>query len=919
MAKDAGNTRKKARRISVGTSTTITDSLSKLDKDDFFRFAVGVRSSFDAQIPAIPRKSNYDLEIQRQNGTIVATSRRPKRQPEALNLTLESGVYFVRVNHRKGKGNYSLQLSLNADNAGETFAASRDIAVSATPTSVTDFVGVSDPSDFYRFTVGDRSILNVALNQLTAGANVTLFDANQNPLLVSGGSSAAAATLQGTFDAGTYFLRVAPDAGVRTTYNLTVEADLVPDQAGQDFASASNLIADVGFTPVQVSDYVSNNDPADFYLINATTLGSLQVDLTGIAPTADLDIILYDSNQGVLSVQGGAGAGGNEQILVDIPQTGVYYVAVVPATPGNSSTYNLSATLAPPDNVGDSTADATLITTPGTSPFPVLSDTPQVYSDFVGGVDIDVFKLVFDQPLNFLSVRLRDLSANLDVRLYQEGNVASALLSNSGGTTEEFFEGSLNSGTYYLEIIPGAPGASSPYNLELSVSATSNIPTITRDVNPTGDANARALIDVAGTLFFVGEDGAPNVPVGLWKSQGTLDTTVKVGSFTNIGELASIGSSVYFSAGSGASGTELWKWVSGGGVLGTVSQVADIAAGTLSSAPTELTAAQNSLYFIATATGDATGNVLYRLDGSGVPVALATAGDVPNSLTYVERTDTLYYKAGVSAEAGDLLWKIDNAGSATPGTPVTLSSFGATSPRFISSLQAIGSDLFFFASDLLTTNNELRRIDIAGNFSTYDVNGTTEGSIFNGSAVGVIKDAADVSYAYFQAEGGPSGEELFRVNLSNGAIDPLNEIAPGPALNPQISNFTVFNNKLYFSANNGMDGAELWVTDPNSNPLTATQIDIFPGLDGALVPNSSNPTNLVLAAGKLYFSATGIDGRELYSIDNTGTPPTPVASGPPSSSPEDLIVVGDLSGIGLAGKLYFTADSGTRGREVWTA
>ncbi len=1046
MATDAGNTRKKARRISVGTSTTLTESLNRADKDDFFRFVVGARSSFDAQLSAIPRKSNYDFEIQRQNGTVIASSKKPNRQPENLNLTLESGTYFIRVNQRKGKGNYNLQLSLNADNAGDTFAAARTITVGATPTAFTDFVGISDPNDFYRFTVGDPSLLTVALNQLTAGATVTLFDANQNLLLTSSGSGATAATLQGTFNSGTYFLRIAPEPGAKTTYNLTVEADLVLDQAGQDFASARGL--NVGTVPVTVTDSISGSDPADFYQFNASTLGELQIDLTGLSPTADLDVILYDPNQGLLAFQGGAAAGGNEQILVNIPQAGIYYIAVVPASPGNSSVYTLSAALIPDqagqsfataanlnvgftpvqvsdfvsdndpsdfyqftaatlgslqidltglaatadldvvlydstqtvlssrggaaaggneqiladisqlgtyyievkpaspgnrssyslgavllpiDNFGDSTADATLLTAPGTPPFPVLSAAPNFYLDFVGGGDIDVFKLVFDQPRNFLSVTLAGLTANLDVRLYVEGNASTALLSNSGGTTEESFIGNLGPGTYYLEIIPGEPGASSTYSLELSVSPNSTDPTITRDVNPNGDANARALTDVNGALFFIGRDGTPNTPVGLWKSQGTLDTTVKVGSFTNIDALAAIDSNVYFSAGSAASGTELWKWDSSGGSLGTLSQISEIAAGTLNSSPGELTAAQNNLYFIATATGEATGNVLYRLGSGGVPVAIAAAGDVPEELTYVQASDTLYYRAGVSGEGGgDRLWKITGAGSATPSAPINLSTFGSaeTSPRFVTSLQAIGSDLFFLAStESSELNTELRRVDSAGAFFTYDANGDTVEPSIPGlfSGVAVVKNSANVSYAYFQAAN-TNGEELFRANLATGAIEELPQITTGvnSLTSPGISNFKVYNNKLYFSASNGTDGTELWVTDPNS--LTVSQIEIFSGEASLSNPNSSSPENLTTVAGKLYFSATGLGGRELYSIDSispgsTGLPTQvfDINPGVGSSDPADLIAIGDVSGTGISGTLYFTADNGVNGREVWTA
>jgi ELWxxDGT repeat protein len=81
-------------------------------------------------------------------------------------------------------------------------------------------------------------------------------------------------------------------------------------------------------------------------------------------------------------------------------------------------------------------------------------------------------------------------------------------------------------------------------------------------------------------------------------------------------------------------------------------------------------------------------------------------------------------------------------------------------------------------------------------------------------------------------------------------------------------------------------------------------IDINPG------PDPSNPTAWVQLGPKIYFGAdNGADGAELYSYDGQTTSIVKdINPGAAASSPEDLVVIG--------GKILFTADDGT-GRELW--
>ena len=86
------------------------------------------------------------------------------------------------------------------------------------------------------------------------------------------------------------------------------------------------------------------------------------------------------------------------------------------------------------------------------------------------------------------------------------------------------------------------------------------------------------------------------------------------------------------------------------------------------------------------------------------------------------------------------------------------------------------------------------------------------------------------------------------------------------------SELTAMGGKLYFTANNGNDGYELWVYNPynivsSENPVMVA--DIWPGSDlGDIFPNSSYPNSLTELGGKLYFQANnGDNGLELWVYD----------------------------------------------------
>lgn len=234
--------------------------------------------------------------------------------------------------------------------------------------------------------------------------------------------------------------------------------------------------------------------------------------------------------------------------------------------------------------------------------------------------------------------------------------------------------------------------------------------------------------------------------------------------------------------------------------------------------------------------------------------------------------------------------------------------FGSSTPRQITAFS--GNQFFFTAQDLIHgrelwisdgTDTGTRLVkDIYGGFTGSDPSDLT-----------VVGDKL-----FFTAKDGIHGRELWISDGTEAGTQLVKDIQKGITSNFEfefdnkgiLHYFTAFDNKLFFSFDDEVNGNELWVSD-GTEAGTKIFKELIPGKVGASV------SRITLFNNKIYFVASNnSNGSELWMSDGTeaGTQLVrDIHPGQADSFIYALTVVGN--------KLFFSADDGTNGQELWVS
>src|SRR5262245_57599686 len=299
-----------------------------------------------------------------------------------------------------------------------------------------------------------------------------------------------------------------------------------------------------------------------------------------------------------------------------------------------------------------------------------------------------------------------------------------------------------------------------------------------------------------------------------------------------------------------------------------------------------------------------------RVVPSGTPALLknvnpGTLGSSPGQITAVGAT--VFFSANDNVH-GRELWKTDGTAAGTALVKDINPGRGSSYPEYLTNFNGT---LFFTANDGVH-GKELWKSDgtTVGTVLVKDIRPGSRGSYpFNLTVIG--------STLFFTANDGVHGAELWKSDGTTAGTVLVKDINPGSASSyPQ--NHTVVNGTLFFSANDGTHGTELWKSNGTAAGTVLVK-DIRPGSSPYGFPFSSHPRDLTAVGDALFFSADdGVNGRELWKSDGTAAGTVLVKDIRPGSSPYGYPYGSDpqhLTAVG--GTLFFAANDGTHGTELW--
>jgi ELWxxDGT repeat protein len=295
---------------------------------------------------------------------------------------------------------------------------------------------------------------------------------------------------------------------------------------------------------------------------------------------------------------------------------------------------------------------------------------------------------------------------------------------------------------------------------------------------------------------------------------------------------------------------------------------------------------------------------------TSIDIRPGSSGGFPQGMTsFGGKT---FFQAWGDDNTGTELWVTDGTQAGTSMLKDIWAGPGSSNPG---SFVSTGTKLFFTASDSLN-GSEL-----------WVTDGTSAGTVLV-SDIWPGSPGSSPSYLtamngklYFSANTPTSGTELWVSDGTGAGTSLLKDINPGlpasgifgahvgPGTRNYIYNLALFNNKLWFRADDGVHGIELWSTDGTT--AGTTMIEIWPG------PGSGDPYAITEFGGKLYMNASdSLHGSELWVSDGTASGTSLLKDINPGTASGGA---GDYATFtAYNGKLYFDARTDAEGRELWS-
>lgn len=392
-----------------------------------------------------------------------------------------------------------------------------------------------------------------------------------------------------------------------------------------------------------------------------------------------------------------------------------------------------------------------------------------------------------------------------------------------------------------------------------------------KDINP-GTANSQtrstSMATLGGYVYFAAV--TPTEGCELWRTDGTAANTSIVkdivsGSGSGIDSInfsiVALNNKILFTAQTAASGNELW---STDGTDVNTSMIQDIIPGATSSFPTGFYYFNNMDLF--TTVSQASGYVaLWRTDGKSTGTFLLK-DNIPNGFwnTFHTFNNRVYFMMYDEANFSDALWNTDGVDATAAHTSLIKDldasyDYSATTVDNLLSEAINLPDKFIFPfTDELDIHQLWESDGSAGGTTIFnslppDPTESTpvifSNPIYDPSSQTITYPLYNGNFYFSLQNLYSTGKELWMSDGTIGNTNLVEDINPGTADGIVDENWLYTTSGLFFAADDGVHGNELWKTD---GVTTSMVKDIFPG------GQSSDPQLCFVNNNKVFFVA--IDG-----------------------------------------------------------
>ena len=433
---------------------------------------------------------------------------------------------------------------------------------------------------------------------------------------------------------------------------------------------------------------------------------------------------------------------------------------------------------------------------------------------------------------------------------------------------------------------------------ELWVTDGTSVGTRMYDLNTFGGGITNNPVGAGSNMVWSANDGLQadgKHGDELWVSNGTAAGTslvdINQASWYNGGNsypsgFTKNGNLTFFSARNATNGNELWQT---DGTAAGSTLAADINPNTENSNADSFMVVGNRYYFRAytqqfgwelytstSATGSATLVKDIRVEGDSWPDSFTASGN------------KMFFRADDGIN-GREIWVTDGTAAGTR----MVKNICPTSNDCGSWIQSeVNGEVLFYANDLVHGYQPYLTDGTAAGTQSLDEN-LNDGS----NAENPVVLGNKIIYIW---DDGISGREMWSYNVTTKSRAIFKDIQVGAA-GSSVDSLVKFGNYLYFRANNGTDGIELWRTD---GTVVGTNMvaNTHPTGDG-------NPDYFFQVGSKIFFrSEDGVNGRTLWVTNGTSAGTLQVST----STSAETFAAGTT-------KLFYRSYDATNGWELWVS